>query len=215
MKKTIIMAAILVAFNPAMSQAANLGKVGATYPIAERDMVEVIKETVASMDTKKFGEKMREKARKGIETYRPPGLVSLPVAERDDSFSVDMSWTLPFDIPDGKGGIIYPKGFTFNPLEYTYLPSTLVFLDVSDQRQVEWFLRSQYVKKVNAKILLTGGDYMNFMKRIRRPVFYADSRFIRRLQLRHVPSVAVQQGKVMAVYEFAPVTKARKTKGGS
>lgn len=213
MRNKVIALVAMIFLQVGNVHAVNLGKVGATYPIIERDMLQVIKETLNEIDTKKFTEEVREKGKKYIMNYRPPGLVSLPTTERDDSFSVDMTWTLPFDIPDGKGGIIYPKGFTFNPLEYTYLPSTLVFIDVSDQRQVNWFMQSPYVKKIDAKILLTGGDYYHFMRKIKRPVFYADDRIIKRLQIRSVPSVAVQQGKLMAIYEFAP--ESRKSKRGS
>ena len=45
------------------------------------------------------------------EDFRPSNLVQLPRATHDRSFLVDMTYTLEFDVPDGRGGSLYPRGF--------------------------------------------------------------------------------------------------------
>ena len=191
----------------------DLGTFGATYPIVEKDLLEQFQEIIAHTDWAKKQEEVQKKTRNYIENYKPHDLVSLPVATKDDSFTVDMTWTLPMDIPDGKGGVIYPKGFTFNPLAHVYYQRTLVFLDVSDKRQVDWLAASPFLKKIDAKILLTGGNYYEFVKKYKRQVFYANRKIIERLGIRAVPAVAVQQGTKMVVYEYDP-EKVRAVKKG-
>ncbi len=43
-----------------------------------------------------------------------------------------MTFTLGNDIPDGKGGVLYPKGYAFNPSNYLSLTSLLVVIDSDD-----------------------------------------------------------------------------------
>lgn len=205
MKKTVLIAvALALALVSAPCDAVELGTVGATYPIAEKDLMERFKEVIAGLDKDKLIKEIQEKGKKQILEYRPRDLLTLPAATKDDSFSVDMTWTLPFDIPDGKGGLIYPKGFTFNPLNHVYYTRTLVFIDASDKRQVDWLLASPFSKKLSARIMLTGGSYYDFIRKHRRHVFYAPRSVVERLRLRYVPAVAVQQGTKMVVYEYDP-----------
>jgi len=68
----------------------------------------------------------------------------LPSALEDSIRTVDMTYTTEFDVPDGRGNILYPKGYVFNPLEYVYLPNMLVFINGGKKDQVEWFNSSAY-----------------------------------------------------------------------
>lgn len=215
MKNRIMILFTLTLMGMAMSvSAADLGTVGATYPIAERDLLEKIQDFIKKTDWTQKQATIRNKAVNYIENYHPKDLKDLPVATRNDSFSVDMTWTLPQDIPDGKGGLIYPKGFTFNPLAHVYYMNTLVFIDASDKRQVDWLAASPFLKKADAKILLTGGSYYDIMKKYKRAMFYANRQIVDRLGLRAVPSVVVQQGTKMVVYEYAPEISQQASKGG-
>ena len=42
-----------------------------------------------------------------------------------------MTYTTEIDVPDGKGGILYPKGYTFNPLEYLTYSKTIIVINGS------------------------------------------------------------------------------------
>ena len=94
-------------------QAKELGNFGMTYRIAERDALTEIEERAKQVDWHKVLDKRK------IENYQgPPDRVRLPRAKRNRSFQVDMTYTTEIDVPDGKGGILYPTGYTFNPLDY-------------------------------------------------------------------------------------------------
>ncbi len=179
----------------------DLGTYGAVYPIAEPDALHELKAKAAKVDWAKMYSRDRMAGK--IREYRPKDLRKLPVARHDRAFLVDMTYTLDRDIPDGKGGILYQKGDTFNPLDYIGFNRALVIIDGSDRRQVEWFQRSPWRKDMNAMLLLTGGSWYKTGESLKRPVFYADRLMVTRLKLQAVPSVAVRTGRFMEVREYA------------
>ena len=178
----------------------DLGRYGAVYPIVEPDALAEMKRKAARVDWGKYLN--REKMARKIREYKPKELAKLPAARRERAFLADMSYTLDMDIPDGKGGILYPKGYTFNPLDYVNLERTLVIINGNDKRQVEWFRKSPWNKDMNAMLLLTDGSWYTLGERLKRPVFYADRLLVTRLRLQAVPSVAVQKGRFIEVREY-------------
>ncbi|HEY6874233.1 MAG TPA: hypothetical protein VI298_16025 [Geobacteraceae bacterium] len=191
----IAMMAMLIA---SAAHAKVLGTVGLTYAIAEKDALAEIEQKAKGIDWSKVV------TRKSIEEYDGPAdRTSLPRATRDRSFSVDMTYTLETDIPDGKGGVLYPKGYTFNPLDYVAFARTIVVINGNDPEQVKWFAASGYKGRIDVMCLLTEGPYRSLGKKLDIPLFYADSTIIERLGLSALPSVVRQEGKVMVVHEHA------------
>jgi len=197
---TCLSLAVLLLLFSTPVPAKDLGRYGSLYPIAEPDALAEMKAKVARVDWGRYLNKDRM-ARK-IREYKPKVLVKLPAARNGRTFLVDMSHTLAMDIPDGKGGILYQKGYTFNPLDYVKLDRVLVIINGNDRRQVEWFRKSAWSKDINAMLLLTDGSYSSLGERLKRPVFYADRLLISRLKLHAVPSVAVQKGRMIEVTEY-------------
>lgn len=178
------------------AQAKELGTFGMTYRIAERDALAEIEERARQVDWHKVLDKQK------VENFQgPPDRVRLPRAKRNRSFPVDMTYTTEIDVPDGKGGILYPKGYTFNPLDYVTYSKTLVVIDGTDADQVKWFAASEYDKRLDVTLLLTGGSFGAVSKKISRPLFYADRKIVERLKLQAVPSVVRQKGRIMEVTE--------------
>jgi conjugal transfer pilus assembly protein TraW len=208
MKKTVILFVLSSLILAQAAVCADLGDIGATYPIAERDALAEIEGRAKAVDWGKAFD--RKKTVEKIRNYRPEGMETLPPAREDRVFQADVSWTLDFDIPDGKGGILYPKGFSFNPLAYVFLPNILVVIDGDDKKQVEWFKASSYAKDYRVMLLLCGGSYTRVMEKLKRPAFYADARVVKRFQLKAVPAVIVQKGAVMEVREYALDDKGQK-----
>lgn len=178
-------------------QAKDIGTFGMTYRIAERDALAEIEERARQVDWHKVLDKRK------VENFQgPTERVRLPRTKRNRSFPVDMTYTTEIDVPDGKGGILYPKGYTFNPLDYVTYPKTLVVIDGTDPEQVKWFAASEYDKRLDVTLLLTEGSFGTVSKRISRPLFYADRKIVERLKLKAVPSVIRQKGRVMEVLEI-------------
>jgi conjugal transfer pilus assembly protein TraW len=182
-----------------VSFARHLGTVGQVYPVVEPDALTEIKEAAARVDWEKAIDHQKKLAM--IKNFRPSDLHPLPAAEMDRSFLVDMTYTLDSDIPDGKGGVLYPRGFSFNPLDYVSLTSILVVIDAGDRRQVDWFKTSPYSEDYRTRLILSGGDYYDLSEELDRPIFYLMDTVARRLQLAAVPSVVGQQDNMLLVRE--------------
>lgn len=178
----------------------HLGVFGRTYPITEKDAIQELKDRAAAIDWRQvFSPEKTEKAIKG---YKPESLF-LPTVLENRKRLVDISYSLEMDIPDGKGGILYPRGYVFNPLAYVNFSKTLVVINGKEAAQVDWFAGSSHAKKFETLLLITDGSYYDLAQKFKRPVFYATSRIIERLQLQAVPSVARQNGKYLEVDEIA------------
>jgi len=184
----------------AQASAKNLGTVGRVYPVAEPDALAEIREAAGRVDWDKAVD--RQKMLAMIKNFRPADLHLLPVAGADRTFLADMRYTLNMDIPDGKGGVLYPKGYSFNPLDYLHLTSVLVVIDAEDRRQVDWFKSSPHVGDYHTRLLLAGGDYYDLAEELGRPVFYLMDPVAKRLRLAAVPSVIRQKGNMLEVREI-------------
>ena len=201
-KPSVILISLLTISLSAQANAAihNLGVFGREYPIAERDAIQELKDRAAAVD---WGQVFTpEKTEKAIKGYKPE-TISLPTVQESQKRLVDISYQLEMDIPDGKGGILYPRGYVFNPLAYVNFSKTLVIINGDDARQVDWFTGSGHAGKMETLLLITDGSYYDLAQKLNRPVFYATSRIVQRLQLRAVPSVACQSGKYMEIKEIA------------
>ena len=196
---------IALLLGTASVQAKVLGTYGITYQISEKDALSEIEARARQVDWNKVLDK------KKVENYQgPPDRMSLPRAKKSRSFLVDMTYTTEIDVPDGKGGILYPKGYTFNPLDYVTYPKTLVVINGSDPEQVKWLAGSEYDKRLDVMLLLTEGNFKTVAKKVSRPVFYADRKIIERFKLQGVPSIIRQNGRLMEVTEVAlPVGKTK------
>ncbi|MFQ5598911.1 MAG: hypothetical protein ACE5GK_12805 [Nitrospiria bacterium] len=186
---------------PKPAFAKDLGTFGTTYAIAEPDALDEIERRAKAVDWGKIiNKKTMEKA---VKSYRPSGLKKIGRAEKDRTVKVSMVYTLQSDIPDGRGGILYPHGYRFNPLEHLFLPNIIVIINGNDPEQVLWFQSSRYAERFKVSLLLTEGDYAQLSNQLSRPVYYADGRLLDRLSIHAVPSVAMQKGTLMEVKEIA------------
>ena len=186
---------------PCSARAKDLAVVGNTYTIVEKDALSEIRKKAAQTNWK---EKINpEIIGKKIQSFRPGDLRELKRAEKERKYTVDMTYTLEFDIPDGKGGILYPKGYTYNPLEYMFYPKVLVVINGDDKEQVEWFTSSQYYRDSKVKLLLSGSSFYDLALQFKRPVYYLSNVIADKFNLQSVPSIIFQNGRVMEVWEIA------------
>ena len=197
MRSKILTAAILFMVPALPLRAKVIGTVGRTYPISERDALTEIQERAEKINMGQLLNKVKP------ENYRPSNLTELPRARKTRTFQVDMTYTLERDIPDGKGGVLYPAGYTFNPLDYVPFNKTLVVIDGKEREQVLWFVLSTYMVKPDVMLLITGGSTFDLEKILKRPVFYATEPIVQRFALTATPSVIRRKERVMEVEEIA------------
>lgn len=169
---------------------ANAAVIGQTYDINEPDALTEIEQKAASVDWNKALDKP-------VEQWSAMQGQALPYATETRSRSVIPFYTTEFEITDKTGKVTYPKGFTFNPLEFVTLPQRIVIID---PRQESWL--ADHVK-VSDQILFTGGNVLKAKDRLQVPVFILDAKTRSRLDIKVVPTIVEQKGKMLVLHEFA------------
>ncbi len=168
---------------------------GRTYPIAEQDMLSEIQQRAKHINITA----LQKKFKKQLNNYIPKGTVYLPPANKSKSYLVDMSYTLTFDIPrvnkEGKViGILYPKGFSFNPLAYMPLGKiipTLIIFNINNKIETN-YIKKHYLYKLNTMLLTVKSKFSNirhFEKQTKMAVFELTRHIADRLHLKNTISV--------------------------
>ena len=187
---------LLTGLSPARArEIVQLEPVGPTSAVIETDLAEALRQRAVSVDV--------ERLRSAQARYQPANLHALPRAEKDTTTRVDLTHTLEQDLVDAQGTILYPAGFTFNPLQYVSLSGALVVIDGSDPEQVAWFKGSPSGSNRRALLLLSGGLAAALRDELRRPVAYLTEDIARRLQLRAVPSIVVERDNQLVILEVS------------
>jgi conjugal transfer pilus assembly protein TraW len=169
--------------------------IGRTWPIAEPDALTEIEGRVdrqpASM-TAAFGPRARWTAMRAA---------ALASTSKDRIRWIVPFYTLQQDIvlPDGK--LLYPRGFTFNPLSYVSLPQRLIVVAPHD---LGWALTAAGPTDY---ILLTAGgpkdeDAIALGERHGRPLFILEERVKERLGLTVAPVIVRQVGQKLELTEI-------------
>lgn len=185
--------------------AEDLGTIGPTYEIAERDLIEVIKDKFRRME--KTGElagmqeDYKRKVIGGIERPRPvPGIRATETAR---TFFIDPTWTLDRNVVNEKGAVLYPAGTRVNPLDYERMSQALLFFDARDKEQVAFAKRFMAESKMRVKPILVGGEPMKLMREWKREVFYDQGGALsKRFSITQSPAVVSQEGRQLRVDEL-------------
>ena len=172
-----------------------LEPVGPTSAVVETDLGEELRQRAVSVDV--------EQLRHAQAHYQPANLHALSRATKDATTRVDLTHTLEQDLVDAQGTILYPAGFTFNPLRYVSLTGALVVIDGSNPEQVAWFKGSPYGSNHRALLLLSGGLAAPLRDELARPVAYLTEDIALRLQVRAVPSVVIEQENQLVIREVS------------
>ena len=184
---------ILLSAEQAAATLTRLESVGRTYAMEGRDIVQELKERAGQIDLLVMQQVPQH--------YQPANLHALPRAEAERVFSVDPSYSLAQDITDSQRNLLYPQGFTFNPLHYAGLRGELVILDGSDSEQLAWFKASTYARDRRTILLLSGGFAAEVQEALQRPVYYLSHDMAARLKLKAVPAVIRQAKNILTVRE--------------
>lgn len=180
---------------PASTQAAT-ATIGRTWPIAEPDALSEIEARAARQPADMAGS---FGPRNGWSAMRA---AALGVAPHARVRSVVPFYTLEFDIKLPDGTMLYPKGFTFNPLTYVSLPQRLVIVH---PRDLGW---AQRTARPADFILLTAGDALALGEQVGRPLFILEERVKDRLGLTVAPVIVSQAGQRLVLQEYGPRERA-------
>ena len=193
----------LLASQPASAR--DLGVIGPVYPIAEPHLIEVIQNKLREMQANGALDRLQRdsQARMRREIEQPTPVAGIRKTTRARSFHVDPSIEVPYPITDADGRVIVAPGTRINPLDTVSLSRPLLFIDARDRTQVDHAQHLLNAPKGQVKLILTGGSYLELMRRWKRPVFYdQQGRLTTQLGIRHVPALVSQDGKRLRIDEL-------------
>lgn len=196
------MLAGLICATPAAAR--DYGTLGSTWPIAEPDLLQLIRArlhaaqqsgTLDAMN-RKFVEVATASAR------RPHAVAGITPASADRHWQFDPSVTLTEDIRDARGTVIAAKGQRFNPLHVVGMAHLFAFIDGDNADEVAWAQKQGAPDKL--WIVLVKGSPIDRMKELKRR-FYFDQQGVltARFGIEHTPALLIQKGEALDIHEFA------------
>jgi len=184
-----------------VGHAQDLGTMGNTFEIKEKDAIEVMKDAAAA----KLSNGGQERLIKGaydrhIATLNnvptPPGLTRVKEAR---SRLVDITYVVEDTIRDDDGNIIVLKGARINPLQIRPLTKRVFFIDAGDIKQLD------YVKRhaaANDRIIALAGSVLKAGEYLDRHVYMDMVGLSQRMQVQAFPSVVLQSGNLLRIEEL-------------
>jgi len=191
--------------------ARDYGQQGTHFPIIEPDLLEQIQSRLQTMDKNGDIDRLNQKlkARTIARVSRPKPVAGLVKANETTTRLFDPTITLKADILDHDGRRIWTKGTKVNPLDTVPLRAALIFLDGDDPAQLEWAFAQ---KPKTAKLILTNGAPLILMKaRQRRFYFDQGGKLTEHFDIKALPAMVDQKGRMLRIREFALSEKRRST----
>jgi conjugal transfer pilus assembly protein TraW len=141
------------------STAGDLGTWGDVYPVAEKDMLNLIIERIEQLEHSAGWPKLRESFFHRVidHSERPSPVRGINRTRQYASRYFDPSVRIAADLKDEQGRIFARQGEVINPLKFVPFMQTLYFINGDDPLQVAWMKRQQ-PKTVQVKIILVRGD---------------------------------------------------------
>ncbi len=192
---------LLAAALPGYGSAKDLGVRGATWPVAEPDLLAQIEARLLEMERSgalaRLEDEARANARRKLEEPDPaPGIAP---AREERSRLFDPAITVARDIRTADGTLIAAAGTRVNPLERMTLARDLLFVDGRREAEIAWALS----RDRPPKIVLLAGRPLDLMRRHRRPFFFDQGgRLAARFGLSLTPVLVAQDGTQLRITEF-------------
>ena len=187
------------AMTPAAAR--DLGVRGATWPVAEPDLLEEIEARLLDMqqsgELARLQEEARSRARRTLEQPDPVPGIAPAKTERTRLF--DPAITVAQDIRTPDGLLIAAAGTRIDPLTRLPLTRGLVFIDGRREAEIAWALAHDRP----AKIVLLAGRPLDLMRRYRRPFFFdTGGRLAARFGIAATPTLIEQDGARLRLTEI-------------
>ena len=201
----VITAIAAIAMITSHANARDLGVIGPVYAIAEPSLLEVIQAKLRQMqangDLSRLQRESQARIRREVE--QPVPVAGITKTTRARSFHFDPSIEVPYPITDAAGRVIVAPGTRVNPLDTVSLSRPLLFIDARDSTQLDQAQRLIGERKGQLKLILTGGSYLDLMRRWKLAVFYDQQGHLsNQLGIRHVPALVTQDGKRLRIDEL-------------
>jgi conjugal transfer pilus assembly protein TraW len=186
--------------------ALDLGRVGPVWPVAEPDLLALIQSRL--QEKQASGELARIQAgfrRAFAPGHRVPGAGGGAGPHPHASAASCSTPRSPHRTrcATTEGKVLVAAGTRVNPLDYVSLSQPLIFFDARDRTQAKAALALRQRHQGRAHLILTGGSFIDFMKRHDLRVYYdQQGLLVRRLGIRQVPALVTQEGRMLRIDEL-------------
>ena len=189
-----------------------LGVYGETFPIEEKNLLEVIRTKLQGLfESGKLEDHQKTILKKAKEQLnRPHPVRGVSKTATPKSFSHDPSITVPYDLKDHHGQVFHREGTKVNPLDSRQMKCPLLFVDGDDSEQVFWAIQQYKAAESSQKpkIILVQGAPLELSKKLDLPVYFDQSGvLVKKLGISQVPARVSQKDKVLLVEEINPQEK--------
>lgn len=183
----------------------DLGFVGPSLAIAERDLIEVMKEKAAKLDPE-------ELKRKAMARYwRGQKMFSLPRTVEDRTRRLDPTVTVQEDMitPDGK--VIHRAGDRINPLSIRPFSQRMLIIDPSApeqvslaREQIKTYGKSQAVTLILSSVDVDAGwdDIQRIQEAVGAPAYLLKSDVLERFAIERTPSIVTADDQSFYIREI-------------
>lgn len=208
-------------FMSGVSFSKNLGQYGHVYEIVEQNMLDFIHDRLLYLQETGELDKLESEAKARVKaSILRPTPVRLITTIDPKVFYYTPIYTLPNDVYDDKGHILYHQGTTFNAMDsstypeplrqYHFVlpkwPGHLIFFNGDDIQQVNWLnkeLQQMNAKHQYYKLIMTGGDLKDTMTAVNTRVYFDQyGKLSDQFGIKHVPSIVTQENTQFKIQEF-------------
>ena len=103
---------------------------------------------------------------------------------------------------DHKGQVYYKAGTRVNPLDKVSLENKLIFIDGEDEEQLKYMIDIYKKSEIKPTIILTGGSPVKLEEEYKLDFYFdQEGEIIKKLEIKAVPAVVAQEGKMLRVRE--------------
>lgn len=182
----------------------DLGFVGPSLEIAERDLIEVMKEKAAKLDPEELKQKAMARYWKGQKMF------DLPHAEEDRTRRLDPTVTVQQDMIAPDGTVIHRAGDKINPLSIRPFTQRMLVIDPSvpeqvslAREQIETYGKSQTVTLILSSVDVEAGwdDLQRIQGAVSAPAYLLKSDVKDRFAIERTPSIVTADGQSFFIKE--------------
>lgn len=173
----------------------DFGTLGSTYPIMEKNMLDLIYERIRNTDWESKMAGIKSEIKTKLLNY---DAYNLPTVTEDKQYLIDPTVVLSQDIKDQDGNVLFPAGSVFNPLDIMPFTGQYIFIDGNDPAQVNMALAGEYTM-----VIMTRGNFQKLMKENKRTFYIANAVLVKKFKIAAVPSIIMQDGRYIKVVQKA------------
>ncbi len=201
MKKSIIISSLMIT-NILFSNEIHEIYQGQSYKVAEKDLLEMIKEHIEN-NKEKIEKKLnnfQEETKMKLENLK--NQFTLPFITKDEVVTDDLSYVVTEN--DVKPNNI-KLGTILYPLKYTKLPYKIYLINGGEKKEIEWLKKQDY-KNLQARVWIVNGKLKELQDELEVPIFFYSEKVHSRFKVKGTPSMIYQDGDKM-IFNYSKIER--------